>query len=76
VRIIRATIFSAYMTVCVVALILGPLIVLHGYRAWWLDVADGVLACAVVGGNIAHYRTARRNGHSAPQGHDEAAHPA
>jgi hypothetical protein len=74
VRIIRAAIFSAYMTVCVVGLILGPLIVLHGYRVWWLDVPDGVLACAAIGGNIAHYRTARRNGHSSPQGHGEAVH--
>ena len=75
-RIIRATIFSVYMTIWIVALTLGPLIVLHGYRAWWLDVADGVLTCAVIGGNIAHYRTARRNGHSSPQGHGEAVHTA
>ena len=75
-RIIRATIFSAYMTVCIVAVTLGPLIVLHGYRVWWLDVADGALACALIGGNIAHYRTTRRNGHSSPQGQGEAVHTA
>ena len=75
-RIIRATIFSAYMTVCLVALTVGPLIVLHGYRAWWLDVPDGVLACAVIGGVIAHYRTAGRNGHASPQGHGDAVHNA
>jgi hypothetical protein len=76
VRTIRATIFAAYMTVWIVALTLGPLIVLHGYRAWWLDVPDGVLACAAIGGVIAHYRTARRNGHSSPRGHGDAVHTA
>ncbi len=70
-RIIRGFIFGAYIAVCTAALILGPLIILHGYRAWWLDVGYGVLAIAAIGGNIAHYRTARRNGHS-PQHHNAA----
>jgi hypothetical protein len=68
VGIIRKAIFSAYMTVCIAGLILGPLIVLHGYRAWWLDVPFGVLGIAAIGGNIAHYR--------APRGHDNAVHGA
>jgi len=76
VRIIRATIFSLYMTVCLLALILGPLIVLHGYRAWWLDIPFGVLGVAAILGNVAHYRTARRHGDSSPQGHGKAAHVA
>ena len=65
-KIIRKTIFAAYMTVCIVALIFGPLIVLHGYRAWWLDLFDGALVFAVVGGTISHYRTAGQSGHSEP----------
>jgi hypothetical protein len=64
VRTIRIFIFSAYMTVCVAALILGPLIILHGYRAWWVDTFYGALGIAAIGGNISHYRTARRNNHS------------
>jgi hypothetical protein len=63
-RAIRAFIFGAYITVWTVAMILGPLILLHGYRAWWLDTAYAVLACAAIGGNIRHYRTAQHNGHS------------
>ena len=63
-RIIRAFIFGAYIAVCVAGMVLGPLIVLHGYRAWWLDTVYAVLACVVIGGNISHYRVARQNGHS------------
>jgi hypothetical protein len=66
VKIVRKTIFAVYMTVCIVALIFGPLIVLHGYRAWWLDLFDAALVVAVVGGTISHYRTAGRSGHSEP----------
>ena len=75
-RIIRAAIFSVYFTIWLVALILGPLVVLHGYRAWWLDIAFGVLGIAVIGGNIAHYRGARRNGDSPSHGHGPTAHAA
>ncbi len=75
VRIIRATIFGVYMAVCLVAMILGPLVVLHGYRAWWLDTAFGALGIAAVGGNIAHYRTALRRG-SSSQEHGKTVHAA
>lgn len=75
-RIIRAAIFSVYFTIWLVALILGPLVVLHGYRAWWLDIAFGVLGIAVIGGNIAHYSAAPRNGDSSTHGHGTAAHGA
>ncbi len=76
VRIIRAAIFSAYMTVCIVALILVPLVVLHGYRAWWLDTAFGALGVGAIGGNIAHYRVARRTSGSSAQEHGKAVHAA
>jgi hypothetical protein len=62
VRMIRAFIFAAYIAVCTAAMILGPLILLHGYRAWWLDVAYGALACAAVGGNISHFRHPQSHG--------------
>ncbi len=75
-RIIRGTIFGLYMAVCLAGLILGPLVVLHGYRAWWLDVPFAVLGIAAIGGNIAHYRTVRRNGDSSSKDHGKAAHAA
>ena len=43
-------------------LALGPLVILHGYRAWWLDIFYAVIAIATIGGIISHYRTARQNG--------------
>ena len=61
VRTINTIIASAYITVILAALVLGPLIVLHGYRAWWLVVFYAGLAGAVIGGNISHHRIARRN---------------
>ena len=63
-RTIRKITFGAYMAVWIAILLLGPLIVLHGYRAWWLDWFFGGLACAAIGGNISHYRMVRRNRHS------------
>jgi hypothetical protein len=41
--------------------LLGPLILLHGYRAWWLDVFYAVLVSAAIGGSISRYRMVRRN---------------
>lgn len=61
-RIIRAFIFSTYITVCTAAMFLVPMILLHGYRAWWLDTAYAALAIAAIGGNISHYRTGRGTG--------------
>ena len=74
VKIVRKMIFAAYMTVCIVGLIFGPLIVLHGYRVWWLDAFDAALVFAVIGGNISHYRAAGRSGHAEPQGHGQPGH--
>lgn len=68
-RIIRVTIFSLYMTVCLAGIILGPLIVLHGYRAWWLDIAFGVLGIAVIAGNLAHYTRARSSARAGVEMH-------
>jgi len=54
-------ILSAYIAVLMAALLLGPLIVLHGYRAWWLVTFYAVLASAAIGGSISRYRMVRRN---------------
>lgn len=55
-------ILGAYIAVLLAALLLGPLVILHGYRAWWLDIFYAVIAIATIGGIISHYRTARQNG--------------
>lgn len=60
---VRATgtiILSAYIAAIMVALVFGPLIVLHGYRAWWLDTFYALAATATIGGIISHYRTGGR----------------
>ena len=58
---IGKTILGAYILVLLAALALGPLIVLHGYRAWWLVTFYAVIACAYIGGSISRYRTVRQN---------------
>jgi hypothetical protein len=55
-------ILSAYIAVLMAALLLGPLVLLRGYRAWWLVTFYALLVCAAIGGTINHYRVAGRNG--------------
>lgn len=64
----RATsiISGAYMAVWLAALVFGPLIFLHGYRAWWVVTYYAVLAGAVIGGTISSYRTVRPNSKHRP----------
>jgi len=57
-------ILGAYIAVLMAALILGPIVVLHGYRAWWLDTFYAVLASAAICGIISRQRMLRRNGES------------
>jgi hypothetical protein len=54
-------ILGAYIAVLMAALFLGPLIVLHGYREWWLVTFDAGAAGASIGGIISHQRMVRRN---------------
>jgi general stress protein CsbA len=55
VRTAGTIILTAYIAIIMVALFLGPLILLHGYRQWWLVTFDVVFACAFIGGSIRHY---------------------
>jgi hypothetical protein len=64
VRSAGTIILGAYIAVLMAALILGPLVILHGYRAWWLDVFYAVLAGAYIGGIISRQRVAGRNAES------------
>ena len=54
-------ILGAYMLVLLAALVFGPLIILHGYRAWWLVTFYAVAASAAIGGSISRYRIVRRS---------------
>ena len=54
-------ILNAYIAVLMAALILGPLVVLHGYRAWWLVTFYALGFCAFIGGGISRYSGAGRN---------------
>ena len=57
--IVRTTgtiIASAYIAVILAALVLGPLVLLHGYRAWWLVIFYAGMAIAIIGGIIGHGR--------------------
>jgi hypothetical protein len=54
-------ILGAYIVVLLAALLLGPLIVLHGYRAWWLDIFYAMIVGGYIGGSISRYGIGRRN---------------
>jgi hypothetical protein len=56
VRTIGTIIASAYIAVILAALLLGPLVLLHGYRAWWLVIFYAGTAVAVIGGLISRRR--------------------
>lgn len=60
-RTTGTVILGAYILACLAAMVFGPLIILHGYRAWWLDLFYATAVCAFIGGSIGHYRAARRN---------------
>jgi H+/Cl- antiporter ClcA len=46
VKALGTTILAAYIAVLMAALLFGPLLLLHGYREWWLVIfyAGAVLA--------------------------------
>jgi hypothetical protein len=49
-----------YIVVVLVLFIWLPLIRLHGYRIWWVDLFYGTFAVGIVGGVISHYRAVRQ----------------
>jgi uncharacterized membrane protein len=54
-------ILNAYIAVLLAALVLGPLVILHGYRAWWLVTFYALAGIGYIGGSISRYRMGRRN---------------
>jgi hypothetical protein len=58
-RSIGQIIMGIYITFILVLFIWLPLIKLHGYRQWWVDLFYGSFALGVVGGTISRYRSSR-----------------
>jgi hypothetical protein len=58
---IKSIFLSAYFAAWLAAFIVGPLILMHGYRQWWLVTLYAVMAVAATAGSINHYRIGRRN---------------
>jgi hypothetical protein len=58
---IKNVFISAYFAAWLAAFIVVPLIVMHGYRQWWLVTLYALMAVTAVAGSITHYRTGRRN---------------
>jgi len=57
----QSVIVSTYIVIILVAIVLGPLIVLRGYRTWWVALFYAIFIGAAIAGSIGHYRTARRD---------------
>jgi hypothetical protein len=54
-------IIGAYITVIVAVFLVYPLVVMHGYRTWWVVLFYAIFVGAAIGGSISHYRIVRRN---------------
>lgn len=60
-KIINTFIAGLYITIILAALILGPLVLLHGYRQWWVVTFYAILIVGSVGGIIDHAVTGQRH---------------
>jgi hypothetical protein len=58
-RSIGQIIMGLYITFIMVLFIWLPMIKLHGYRQWWVDLFYGSFAFGVVGGSVSRYRMVR-----------------
>ena len=58
---IKTIFMTAYFAASLAAVILYPLIVMHGYRQWWLVTLYALMAVTALAGSINHYRNGRRN---------------
>lgn len=54
-------VMNAYAALILAILVLGPLILMHGYRVWWVDIIYAAFAIGTVGGIFSHYRMVGRN---------------
>jgi hypothetical protein len=58
---IKTIFMTAYFAAWLAACILVPLVVMHGYRQWWLVTFYALMAVTALAGSINHYRIGRRN---------------
>jgi hypothetical protein len=54
-------IIAAYITAIVALFLVYPLVVMRGYRTWWVVLFYAIFVGAAIGGSISHYRLVRRN---------------
>lgn len=60
-RVINTIIAGAYTTVILAVFLLGPLVLLHGYRQWWVVTFYAIVAVGSIGGSISHFLDGRRH---------------
>ena len=58
---IKNIFISVYFAACLAALVWVPLVIMHGYRQWWLVTLYALMAVTAAAGSINHYRIGRRN---------------
>lgn len=63
-RTTRTIIVNAYAALILAILVLGPLVFMHGYRSWLVDLFYATAAVGTIAGIISRYRMAWRNGKS------------
>lgn len=54
--VIKTTLAGAYVVLILFLFIYGPLVLLHGYRQWWVVTFYAILAAGSIGGSISHLR--------------------
>ena len=60
-RSTRQILTGIYITIILAVFVWLPMIKLHGYRVWWVDLYYGIFAFGIVGGSISHYRMVRQH---------------
>lgn len=58
---IKNIFISVYFAACLAAFTWVPLVMMHGYRQWWLVTLYALMAVTAAAGSINHYRIGRRN---------------
>lgn len=46
---------NAYAALLLAVLVLGPLVLMHGYRTWWVVVFYAAVGVGAIGGIVSHY---------------------
>jgi hypothetical protein len=54
-------IMNAYAALILAVLVLGPLVLLHGYRQGWVLIIYSAAGVGTIGGIVSHFRMVWRN---------------